>query len=120
MSSAGIRQSSNASCEVTEARSDILPLCSKVEKPFVPRSTRNPRTMPSSLAQTTATSAMEPLVIHAFAPFKTYESPSFFAVVRIPPGLDPKSGSVSPKQPSACAEASFGIQWSLCSFEPNV
>jgi hypothetical protein len=56
---------------VTDARSDIFPLCSNVEKPFVPFSTRNPRTTPSSFAQTTATSAIEPLVIQAFAPFKT-------------------------------------------------
>ena len=71
MLSAGIRQSSKASWEVTEARSDILPLCSEVEKPLVPFSTRKPRTTPSSLAQTTATSATEPLVIQALAPLRT-------------------------------------------------
>ena len=71
MFSAGMRQSSNASCDVTEARSDIFPLCSEVEKPFVPFSTRKPRMTPSSFAQTSATSAIEPFVIQAFAPFKT-------------------------------------------------
>ena len=67
----------------------------------------------------TATSAMEPLVIQAFAPLSTKESPSFFAVVRIPPGFEPKSGSVRPKQPRASAFASFGIHLSFCSFEPK-
>src|ERR1700693_5337301 len=110
MFSIGIRQSSNTSCDVTEARRDILPLCSKDENPLVQRSTRKPRMTPSSLAQTTAMSATDPLVIQALAPFKTYEPPSFFAVVRIPPGLEPKSGSVSPKQPIAEASASLGIQ----------
>jgi hypothetical protein len=32
----GMRQSSNASCEVTDARSDIFPLCSNVEYPWFP------------------------------------------------------------------------------------
>ena len=58
-------------------------------------------------------------MIHALAPFRTNESPSFLATVRIPPGFEPKSGSVSPKQPIASAFASFGIHRSLCSFEPN-
>src|SRR5262249_8397533 len=110
MFSAGIRQSSKASCDVTEARSDILPLCSDVLKPFVQRPRRKPRIPPSSLAQTTATSATDPLVIQALAPFKTKPEPSFLAVVRMPPGLEPKSGSVSPKQPIADALASLGIQ----------
>ncbi len=85
----------------------------------MPFSTRNPRTTPSSFAQTTATSAIEPLVIQAFAPFRTKPLPSFFAVVRIPAGFDPKSGSVRPKQPMASAFASFGIHLSFCSFEPK-
>ncbi len=46
--------------------------------------------------------------------------PSFFATVRIPPGFDPKSGSVRPKHPIASPFARAGIQRSFCSFEPYV
>src|SRR5208282_4805022 len=72
-------------------------------------STRNPRIvspLPSptsselTLAQITATSAIEPEVIHIFSPFSTYSFPTLRARVRMPPGFDPKSGSVNPKQPS--------------------
>src|SRR5438128_11559832 len=66
--SAGMRQSSKKSCDVTEARSENLPMWSAVLKPAVPFSTRNPRIDPSALAQTTATSAIDPFVIHDFAP----------------------------------------------------
>ncbi len=119
--SSGIRQSSKASCEVTAARSDIFILCSDVVNPGVPFSTRKPWILPSyppTFAQTTATSAIEPFVIHALAPFRTQWSPSFFATVRIPPGFEPKSGSVRPKQPIASPLASAGIQRSFCSFDP--
>ena len=37
----------------------------------------------------------------------------------MPPGLEPKSGSVRPKHPIASAFASFGIQRSFCSLEPK-
>ena len=47
-----------------------------------------------------ATSAMEPEVIHIFSPLRTYSLPTFLARVRMPPGFEPKSGSVRPKQPS--------------------
>ncbi len=58
--------------------------------------------MPSSVrAQTTATSATPPLVIQVFSPLSTQPSPSRRAVVRMPAGFEPKSGSVSPKQPIA-------------------
>ena len=71
-------------------------------KPGVPRSTRKPRISPSSVrAQTTATSEIEPFVIHIFAPFRIQSEPSRFACVRIVPGSEPASGSVSPKQPIA-------------------
>ena len=72
-------------------------------KPGRSVSTRKPRTRSSSsstLAQITATSAIVPEVIHIFSPFRTYSSPTLRARVRMPPGFDPKSGSVSPKQPS--------------------
>ena len=82
-------------------------------KPGVPRSTRNP-SMPSSVrAQTTAISATPPLVIHVFSPFSTQESPSRRAVVRMPAGFEPKSGSVRPKQPMAWPLCRRGSQWSL-------
>ena len=54
----GLGSPASTSCEVTEARSEYLPLCSTVVKPGVPRSTRKPRTPSSVCAQTTATSAM--------------------------------------------------------------
>src|SRR5271167_855386 len=67
----GISQSVKESPEVTEALSDSFPCTSHVLKPFVPFTTRNPRTFSSShLAHTTATSASDLLVIHIFSPFK--------------------------------------------------
>src|SRR5207248_7046509 len=83
--SAGMRQSSKKSCDVTDARSENLPMWYAVVKPGVSFSTRKPRTEPSVFAHTTATSAIDPFVIHAFAPFRTHESPSLRAYVRIPP-----------------------------------
>src|SRR5581483_4311726 len=50
-------------------------------------------------AQTVATSATVPFVIHIFDPFKIQSEPSRRAVVRIDPGSEPESGSVRPKQP---------------------
>ena len=70
------------------------------EKPFVPFSIKNPLIIEfSSLAQTNATSAMDPLVIHILFPFIIQSSPSFLQVVIIPPGFEPKFGSVKPKHP---------------------
>ena len=71
------------------------------------------------LAQMIATSAWEPFVIHIFAPFKTHSSPSRTARVSIPPGFDPKSGSVSPKQPIASPVARRGSHASRCSSDPK-
>ena len=104
---------------MTDARSDHLPFISGAEKPGVPRSTRKPR-MPSSVcAHTTATSAIEPLVIHIFAPSRRHRPPaSRTARVRMPAGFEPKSGSVSPKQPMASPRASRGSQWSFCASLP--
>ena len=68
----------------------------------MPFSTRKPLISPSSVrAQTTATSAIVPFVIHIFVPLRIQSEPSRFAVVRIEPGSEPASGSVSPKQPIA-------------------
>jgi len=74
----------------------------------------------SSLAHTTATSAIEPLVIQAFSPERTQPSPSRRARVLMAPGFEPKSGSVSPKQPIASPRARSGIQRSFCAREPHV
>ena len=50
----------------------IFPSIFGVEKPAMPRSQMKPRiSSASSLAQTTATSAMGELVIHILVPFKT-------------------------------------------------
>src|SRR6266513_1529529 len=115
---AGMRQSSKKSCEVTDARSEHLPRCYAVVNPGAPRSTSNPRIVPSAFAQTTATSATDPFVIHAFAPLSPTEWPSRRELVRMPPGFEPKSGSVKPKQPIFSPDASFGIQKSFCCFDP--
>ena len=65
------------------------------------------------------TVAWEPLVIHILVPFSTQPSLVSFAVVIMPPGLEPKSGSVRPKQPISCPEASSGSQCCFCSSEPK-
>src|SRR6266567_624609 len=75
--------------------------------------------MPSSAwAQTVATSATLPLVIHILLPVKIQSSPSRTARVRMPAGFDPKSGSVSPKQPIASPAASRGSHCCFCCSEP--
>src|SRR6266700_3302876 len=107
------------SSEVTEARSDPLCLISGALKPGASAGTTNPR-MPSSVfAHTTATSAIEPLVIHIFRPDSTQSVPSRRAEVRIAAGSDPASGSVSPKQPIASPVAILGSQASLCPSDPH-
>src|SRR6185437_2105946 len=98
----GTSQSVNASPDVIEARKDHFPCTSHALNPGEPFSTRKPRILSSShFAQTSATSAIEPLVIHIFSPFSTYPEPFFTARVSMPPGFDPNCGSVSPKQPMA-------------------
>ena len=70
-------------------------------------------------AHTTATSASVPLVIHILEPSSTQSSPSRRARVRIEPGSDPASASVSPKHPSASPVAIRGSHCCLCSSEPQ-
>src|SRR5580658_2831455 len=112
-------QSVIASPLVTDARSDCLPWIAQALNPGVPFSTRNPRIFSSShFAQTTATSAIDPLVIHIFSPFKTYLLPFFTARVSIPPGFDPNCGSVNPKHPIALPCASNGSHLSFCASLP--
>ena len=69
-------------------------------------------------AQTTARSAIDPLVIHIFEPLMIQSSPSFFACVFILPGSEPPWDSVSPKQPIASPRAMAGSQRSRCSWLP--
>src|SRR5215472_1580621 len=79
---------------VSEARRDSLPFWSLAEKPLVCVGTRKPRMELASLcapvlAHTTATWAVEPLVIHILAPFSTQPSFDSLAVVIIPAGFEP-------------------------------
>ena len=75
--------------------------------------------MPSSVfAQTIAISAIVPFVIHIFVPFNIYPPSTFFALVCMPLGLDPKSGSVKPKHPIALAEVNKGNHLFFCSSLP--
>ena len=115
----GSRTSSRLNSEVTEARSDILRVISRALKPGVSVGTANPSTPSSARAHTTATSATEALVIHILDPLSTQSSPSRRAVVRIPPGLEPKSGSVRPKQPIRSPAAMPGSHCSRCSSLPQ-
>ena len=73
-------------------------------------------------AQTTAMSAIPPLVIHIFEPDRIQSAvspdPSRRALVRIEAGSEPASGSVSPKQPMARPLAILGSHSSFCSSDP--
>jgi hypothetical protein len=109
---------------VSEARSESFPFWSFPVKPLVSVGTMNPRIDLESLispvlAQTTETVACEPLVIHILVPFSTQPSLVSFAVVIMPAGLEPKSGSVSPKQPISCPLASRGSHFFFCSSDPK-
>ena len=114
----GNRTESRCSSLVTDARSESLRWMSVAVKPGVPRSTRKPRTPSSVLAQTTATSAIEPLVIHILVPLSTQPSPLRVAAVRIAVGSLPASGSVSPKQPIMAPAAISGRNFCFCSSLP--
>ena len=103
---------------MTDARSEILWCTSCALKPGVPFSTRKPRTPSSVRAHTTATSEIEPLVIHILLPLRTQSSPSRTARVRIEPGSEPESGSVRPKQPIASPAAMRGSHSCFCSSLP--
>jgi hypothetical protein len=104
---------------VTDARSDNLCLISRAEKPWVPAGTTKPAIPSSALAHTIAMSATEPLVIHIFEPLRIQSDPSRRAVVRMPAGLEPKSGSVNPKQPITSPVAIAGSHWLRCSSLPQ-
>ena len=120
MFSSGTRTSSSTSSDVTDARSESLRWISGALKPRMPFSTTNPRISPASVrAQTTARSAIEPFVIHIFEPFSIQSPPSRRACVRIEPGSEPASASVSPKQPISSPVCIRGSQRSFCSSEPH-
>ena len=105
---------------MTEARIDALVWMSCAENPGVFGSTRNPRTWPSSaFAQTSATSAIDPLVIHIFVPSSTHPFPERRARVCIAPGSLPAFGSVSPKHPIRSPAAIAGSHVRRCSSLPN-
>lgn len=78
-----------------------------------------PPAVSSVRAQTTATPATEPLVIHALRPVRIQSVPSRSARVRIPAGSEPWSGSVRPKQPMISPAAMPGSHRCRCSSEPK-
>ena len=58
-------------------------------------------------------------MIQFFEPLITHSSPSRRAVVRIPPGSEPASGSLSAKAPVHSPEAHLGRKRCFCSPLPN-
>ena len=117
--SAETRTPSRTSSLVTDALRLILRSTGFAVKPAVSVGTRKPRTSPSSsLAQTSAMSAIPPLLIHILVPFRTYESPSLRARVAIAATSEPPSGSVRPKQPTVSPLASPGRNRARCSSLP--
>ncbi len=76
--------------------------------------------MPSSVfAQTIARSAIEPFVIHIFAPLSTQSLPCRRATVFMFAGSEPPCGSVRPKQPMTSPRAMRGSHFCFCSSLPN-
>src|SRR5436853_1186136 len=115
----GIFTLSNTSSPVALARNDHLPCVSGVVNPCIPRSTINPLISPcSSLAHTTAISAKGALLIHILEPLRITWSPLSLKFDSMPEGLEPKSGSVKPKQPIHSPVASLGKYFFRCSSLP--
>ena len=83
----------------------------KAEMPFLPLAL-------SVTAMTTETSARLPLVMKVFEPFRTQESPSLTAVVRVPPASEPALFSVRPQAPTNSPVASLGRYFIFCSSVP--
>src|SRR5258708_3457188 len=123
--SAGNRTSSNTSSLVSLARRDSVPCCSLALNPLLSVGTMNPRIdvswlSPFVLAQTIAMWAIDPFVIHIFDPLSSQvPSGRSFAIVIIPDGFEPKSGSVSPKQPITSPPPILGRYFFFCSSLPN-
>ena len=89
---------------------DNFPSILFVWSPFVPRSIMNPRILPlsySDLAQIINISAIDALDIHVLEPFIRYPSAVLIAVVLIPAGSEPASGSGKPKQPISSPDPNF-------------
>src|SRR4029078_10164095 len=106
---------------VIEARSDSFSLIFGALSPLEHFSSTKPRILPScasDLAQTTNTSAMGELVIHILVPDSRYPPCTFCARGRMPPGSEPASGSVRPKQPTHSPVASLGRYFLRCSSVP--
>ena len=83
------------------------------------RSRMKPRIAPpSSLAQITSTSAIGELVIHILEPETLKPPGTVTARVFMPPGSEPWSGSVRPKQPTHSPVASLGRYFMRCSSVP--
>ena len=84
----------------------------------MPFSRTKPRISPScaaDFAQTTKTSAIGALEIHILAPVERGSRPATFSArVVMPPGSEPASGSVRPKQPIHSPVASFGRYFLRC------
>src|SRR5690348_13393360 len=102
IASLGTRQSCRTISLVSLARRESFPFWSFAVNPLVLVGTMKPRMLFASsmapvFAQMMLTVACEPLVIHILAPFRSQPSLVSLAVVIIPPGLEPKSGSVRPK-----------------------
>ena len=124
--SAGTRQSSNTSSEVSEERTpELVLLAPRRGSPACrarPRTPRCPSCRPprSVTAITTAVSAMPPLVMKVLEPLSTQlgrrPAPRSCAV---PPASEPAPGSVSPQQPTFSPRASGGRKRRFCSSLPN-
>ena len=70
------------------------------------------------MAHTTNTSAMGEFVIQDLDPVSRQPPSAGTARVFIPPGSEPWSGSVSPKQPTHSPVASRGRNFSRCASVP--
>ena len=104
---------------MTDARIEALVWMSCTVNPGVRGSTRKPRiSSRSSFAQTSATSATDPFVIHIFVPVIAHPPARRRARVCIAAGSLPAVGSVSPKQPSFSPAAIAGSQRRRCSSVP--
>ena len=73
---------------------------------------------PSAFANTVSTPAHEPIPIHCFSALTRHPPSVLTARVRMPPGSEPASGSVRPKQPTHSPLASFGRYLRFCSSDP--
>ena len=98
--STGIRHSSSTTSAVCEARIPIFDSFLPWRRPGVPFSTTNeawPRwpSSGSTVATTTWTSAIPPLVMKTLVPSSTHSSPSRLAVVRRLLTSEPACGSVT-------------------------